>query len=96
MERKPIIVRRPDAPGDAPKPQLSKEEIRALLAVTESTARPTWSRVARRGGIAIIPTTLLSILLDSVLGWWSIPVIVILAIAWTARPLVRQRRDGWA
>ena len=93
-ERKRVVVHRPEPPSDEGKPQLTKDEVRALLAVTKVTRRP-WGRVARRGAIAFVLTTLLSLLLDSWIGWWSIPVLAVLAIAWTVRPLLQQSRDGW-
>jgi len=88
------VVHRPDPPRDEPKPKLSREEVQALLAVTK-TQGGAWGRTARRGGLALVPTALLSTLLDVFLGWWSIPVVIALAILWTAQPLVRQARDGW-
>lgn len=93
-ERKRVVVHRPEPPSDERKPQLTKDEVRALLTVTEVTHRP-WGRVARRGAIAAVATTLLSLLLDTWLGWWSIPLLVVLAIAWTVRPLIQQSRGGW-
>lgn len=90
------VVHRPEPPSDEPPPKLSREEVRALLAVTSTNARASaWRRTARRGGVALIPTALASTLLDALLGWWSIPVVVVIAVAWVAMPLVRQRRDGW-
>ncbi len=89
------VVHRPEPPSDE-RAKLSREEVRALLAVTATTSKNgAWSRVARRGGIALVPTAIVSTLLDAVIGWWSIPVVVVLAIVWAALPLVRQHRDGW-
>ncbi|HEY1954789.1 MAG TPA: hypothetical protein VGH28_04240 [Polyangiaceae bacterium] len=100
-ERKQVVVHRPDpveeTPGpryDGAKPTYSKEELRALLAVT-TPATPPWKRAARRGLIAMLPTIVLSFVLDAFLGWWSIPVLLVLAALWAARPLWRQSRDGW-
>ncbi len=96
------MVQRPEPPSDEPpsdepKAKLSREEVHALLAVTQATSKKSgaWSRTARRGGIALLPTAIVSTLLDAILGWWSIPVVIALAIAWAALPLMRQRRDGW-
>jgi len=97
-ERKtPVVVHRPEPPSDeapAAKPRYTQEEMRALLAVS-ATTNPPWKRAAKRGVIAALPTIVLSFVLDAFLGWWSIPVLVILAVAWAARPLFRQSRDGW-
>ena len=96
-ERKPVVVHRPEPPReDAPprEARYTQEEMRALLAVT-ATTKPPWKRAARRGLVAMLPTLILSFVLDSLLGWWSIPVLVLLAVAWALRPLLRQSRDGW-
>ena len=90
------VVHRPEPPSDEPATKLSRDEVRALLAVTATNTKSNaWSRVARRGGIALVPTAIVSTLLDALLGWWSIPVAVVIALVWTAMPLLRQRRDGW-
>ncbi len=89
------VVHRPEPPSDEAPPKLSREEIQALLAVTQVTTSSKWARVARRGGIAFVPTAILSTLLDAFFGWWSIPIVALLALAWTVMPLMRQRRDGW-
>ena len=101
-EHKRVVVTRPEPPADEPEPKpkpkekLAPEEIRALLAVTTTTQRSPLRRSARRGLLAFLPTTILSIVLDSLIGWWSIPVLVVLSIAWVAWPLVRQSREGWS
>lgn len=94
-ERKPVIVTRAEPPDELAPAQLSKEEMRALIAVTAVTHRTPWGRVARRGALVAVPAAAASMVLDALLGWWSIPVIVVLAIVWTTRPLVRQNREGW-
>jgi hypothetical protein len=94
----PRVVHRPEPPqDDEPKPKLSREEVQALLAVTQATSKKpgAWSRTARRGGIALLPTAIVSTVLDALVGWWSIPIVIALALAWAALPLIRQRRDGW-
>ena len=97
-ERKPVVVHRPEPPPeDGPahaQAKLSQDEMRALLAVAK-TAHPPWRRAARRGVVAALPSLVLSFVLDAWLGWWSIPVVVLLAIGWSAGPLLRQSRDGW-
>ncbi len=96
-ERKPVVVHRPEPPledASSSEARYTQEEMRALLAVT-ATTNPPWKRAARRGLIAMLPTLVLSVVLDSLLGWWSIPVLVLLAVAWALRPLLRQSRDGW-
>jgi hypothetical protein len=84
-------------PEPAKKPKLSPDEIKALLAV-DGVVRPSpFARAAKRGGIVVIPTGLISLLLQLVLGEhaiWVIPLVILGAIAWTARPLFR--RDGWS
>ncbi len=91
------VVHRPEPPSDgAPAPKLTREERRAFLAVTATQPQPSrLSRAARRGGLALVPTAILSTVLDAIVGWWSIPIVVALAIAWSALPLLRQSRDGW-
>ncbi len=90
------VVHRPEPPSDEPAPKLTRDEVRALLAVTATTNPPSrWGRAAKRGGLALLPTAILSTVLDAIVGWWSIPIVVALAIAWSALPLLRQSRDGW-
>jgi hypothetical protein len=94
-EKKRVVARRPEPPRDeSPRPKLTQEEIRALLAV-EAPRRPDWGRVARRGGLGLIPTAILGVLLDSLIGWWATPVLVAVLVVWAAWPLFRQSRDGW-
>ncbi len=92
----PTIATRPEPPSDdEPKAlKLSKEETRALLAVT-ATQRPDWARAAKRAGLGVIPTALIGLLLDSVVGWGATPVLVIILIVWSAWPLFKQDRGGW-
>ena len=94
--KKPTIATRPEPPSDdGPKaPKLSKEETRALLAVT-ATHRPNWGRAAKRAGFGVMPTALLALLLDSVIGWGATPALVIVLIAWAAWPLFKQDSGGW-
>ena len=100
-EPKRVVVTRPDPPEDEPKPKpksetkLSPEEVRALLAVTTAAQRTPLRRAARRGLLAFVPTTIVSVVLDSLIGWWSIPVLGLLTLAWVLWPLLRQSRDGW-
>lgn len=96
--RKPVVVTRPEPPSDDPlapeRPKLTQDEMRALLAVSQTTQTPL-KRAARRGLLAFVPMTILSIVLDALIGWWSIPVLVVITVAWASRPLWRQSRDGW-
>lgn len=98
--RKPVVVRRPEPPhGDGPsglssRPGLTKDEVRALLAVT-SASRPPWGRVARRAGLGLLPTIVLSVVLDGALGWWGTPALFVVLAVFAAWPLFQQRRDGW-
>jgi hypothetical protein len=95
------VVRRPATPPDdelaegANKPQWSREEMRALLTVTANDGDTRWRRVAKRGVVGFLGTTLISWVAQTLLGWWSIPVLVVAALFWIVKPLWRQRRDGW-
>ena len=97
---KPLVVTRAEAPADEPtagaKPKLTADEVRALLAV-DAVNRPTsWRRVFRRGRIIVVPTGILGLLAHLLLGSWGPFVsvaITLIAIGWTARPLLR--RDEW-
>jgi hypothetical protein len=95
--RKPTFVTRPDPPSDdspSKAPALSKEEVRALLTVA-ATRRPDWKRAAKRASLGLIPTALLGLALDSVIGWGGTPVLLVILLVWSAWPLLRQHRDGW-
>lgn len=97
---KPVVVARAEAPADEPaagaRPKLTSDEVRALLAV-DAVNRPTsWGRVFRRGRIALVASVLLDLLAHLVLGSWATVAsvaITVIAIVWTARPLLR--RDDW-
>jgi hypothetical protein len=93
-DRRRVVVHRPDPPDEEVAPKLSRDEVRALLAVARTTNGPS-RRTLRRGGVALVVSALLSTLLDALLGWWSIPIVVVVTLLWFAIPLVRQRRDGW-
>jgi hypothetical protein len=95
-----VIVRRADPASDEPAPKaapkLTPDEVRALLAV-EGVKRSRWSRTAIRGGIIIIPTGVISLFLDMILGAYApfVSALVVLgALAWVAWPLLR--RDEWS
>lgn len=96
----PVVVTRPEPPpdDDAPlapqRPKLTQDEMRALLAVTQTTQTPL-KRAARRGLLAFVPMTILSLVLDALIGWWSVPVLVVITAVWATRPLWRQSREGW-
>lgn len=95
------IVHRPeptsdDKPARPADPKLTPDEVRALLAV-ERVTRSRWSRTAIRGGIIVLPTSLLSFVVDLVLGSYApfvIALTVLGALAWVAWPLLR--RDEWS
>lgn len=90
------IVHRPEpAPDDVPKPKLTPEEIRALVTVAKTSSRSGLATTGRRAAFAFLPVAIVSTLLDWLIGFWSVPVVAALAIAWCARPLLRQGRDGW-
>lgn len=102
--RKRVVATRPDPPAEdlAPEPstkppskaQLSREEVRALLQVSAANRAP-WRRVARRGGLAVLPTLVLGVVLDMLIGWWSTPVLIVIVTVWAGWPLLRQDRSGW-
>jgi len=94
-------VTRPEPPSDEPAngspAKLSKDEVRALLAVTKVQASPM-KRAAKRGGILAIPTTILGVVLDLVLGnWGTVILLVVIAggIYWSIRPLFAKDRSDW-
>ena len=95
----PIIVKRPEPADEEPAParaKLSAEEIRALLAV-EGANRPTKTRaLLRRGRVVVVPTGIISIAAHLFFGSWAPLVtiaVILLAVAWIARPLFKK--DGW-
>jgi hypothetical protein len=105
----PRVVTRPEPPpdvADAPPPakkaaaKLTRDEVRALLAVTKTNAAP-WRSVAKRGGLVTIPTTLIGLALDAVLDHHALAVTAVLGavgLAWALRPLWKRSRDddeGW-
>ncbi|CAN5438086.1 hypothetical protein BH09MYX1_BH09MYX1_16160 [soil metagenome] len=96
-----IVVTRPEPPAEETPtkgaPKLSKDEVRALLAVTSTQASPM-KRAAKRGGILVIPTTILGVVLDLVFGdWGTLILLVIIAVGvyWSARPLFAKNRSDW-
>lgn len=96
-----IVVTRPEPPSDEPDPKsppkLSKDEVRALLAVTKVRSSPT-KRALKRVGILSIPTTIVGIALDLAFGeWGTLLVLVIIAagIFWSVRPLFAKERNDW-
>jgi hypothetical protein len=101
------IVHRPepppddDAPGAAPlakpKPKLTPDEVRALLAV-ETANRPTPLKRTVKRGVILVPVGLLSLLFRVVFGeyaWIAETVITLAALVWIARPLF-AKDDGWS
>jgi len=98
MTRK-VVVTRPEPPSDSDSPaKMSREEMRALLAVTETDHQSALGKVYRRGRVAVLPTGLVSLgvhlLLGSISQWLSLAVLLA-GILWTAWPLFR-RDDPWS
>jgi hypothetical protein len=99
---KGIVVTRaePLAAADqtvAPGAQLTREEMRALLAVEGTNRASALGTAWKRGRILAIPTGLISLAAHLLFGWaepWASMVIILGAVAWTARPLLR--RDDWS
>lgn len=99
-----VVVTRPEPPRelDAPEqnathaPNMTKDEIAALLAVTETNQLTKWARVGNRAKRAAIPVALVSTLLGLSLGTLASLVPVVLGIAFCAWPLVTQKNRGWA
>lgn len=92
----PKVVTRAEPPSDElappkPKPKLTRDEMRALLAV-EGAKRPPWRRSLRRSAI-LVPATIVAHILDIVLGSWSLAIMAVAFVAafvWIARPLFRR------
>ncbi|MGH7285450.1 MAG: hypothetical protein ACRELY_28340 [Polyangiaceae bacterium] len=100
----PVIVTRPDAPRDEPDavarnakplPNMSKEEIAALLAVAETNQLTKWARVGDRAKRTILPVALVSTLVGLWLGMIASLIPVAAGIAYCAWPLVTQKKRGW-
>ncbi len=87
--------------GKAP-PKLSREEVSALLA-TSGTNSSVAAQCGKRAAIVVIPIGLIRWGLVLLFGE-SAPVAAAIlsglcalgAIAWTAAPLWKQKRDGWS
>lgn len=101
----PTIVTRPDPPPDEPDPpakpapkaapKMSKEEIAALLAVTTTNEGKHRERVGARAKRAALPALLLSVLLGYALGTLASLLPIAIGIAYSAWPLVTQKKSGW-
>ena len=100
---KRVVVRRPEPPPDssAPpqraRPEYTKDEIRAFLAVEKARRPRPWGRVAFRGGVILVPLGAIRFLLWTVFGDWApiaMGLAVLGAIAWMARPLYTDREWG--
>ncbi len=93
-----VVITRADPPKDEPgAPKLTREEMRALLAVEGTNRSSALGRVWKRGRMIVLPTGLLGAVVHWVLGvaepWASLAVLAI-AVSWVARPLLR--RDDWS
>ncbi len=95
-----IVVTRPEPPSEEPaagRPKLTQDEVRALLAVTKVRTSPV-KRALKRGGVLVIPTTILGIALDLALGEWGTLVLLVVIAAgvyWSVRPLFASDRHEW-
>jgi hypothetical protein len=90
------IVTRPDPPAASePKAALTRDEMKALLAVT-AAQRPAWRKSLWRSPILIV-TTIASHFLHMAFGSYAYGldlVLFVATLAWMARPLFR--RDGFS
>jgi hypothetical protein len=83
----PIVVTRPEPPTSDATPKLTREEIRALIAV-EGAKHPPWKSSVRRS-----PLLLIVGLVSQAFGSYSLvvgTVLTIAALVWIARPLFRR------
>lgn len=91
---------RPEPPSEEmpnESPKLNPDEVRALLAVTKVQATPM-KRAAKRGGILVIPTTIVGLVLDLVFGNWGTVILLVLiagGVYWSVRPLFAKDRSDW-
>lgn len=94
-----IVVQRaeplPESRKEDPRPKLTPEEMRALLAVNEVN-RPKQAMI-RRGKVIAVPTIILSIVSHIFLSYWyvAVGVLVAFAVVWTVGPW-RNKRDEWS
>ena len=90
------VTRAEPPPDSAPKrAALTREEARALIAVT-AAQRPAWKKSLWRSPVLVL-TGIVSQLLHIALGSYAYPLDVVLfiaAIVWMARPLLRK--DGFS
>lgn len=101
--KSPVVISRAEPPredvaparGAKPMAGLSKDEIAALLAVEGTNRAKKWGEVGHRAKIVAIPTGILSTLLGALLGTWAALAIIGASIAYTAWPLVQQKKSGW-
>jgi hypothetical protein len=103
----PRVVQRaePPPPDEEPRPgarrpalNLTKDEVSALLAVSEAAHPKPWAQTGRRATI-LVPVSLVGLLFRLVLGEYDTIAQVVLfvaALAWIARPLYAKRSQGWA
>ena len=74
---------------------MTKEEIAALLAVSETNQMTRWGHVGGRAKRAAVPVMLVSVLLGFTLGTLASLLPVVIGIAYCAWPLVTQKKSGW-
>lgn len=94
---KRVVVTRPEPPSFAHPAKLSNDEVRALLAVDRTNRPNSFGASWKRGRIVALPTTLISVaahVLFGSAGLWIGAAIILAALAWIARPLLR--RDDWS
>lgn len=77
------------------KPKLSREEIKALLAVDKTTIMTRWGKATNRLAFAAFPTFFVSLLADKLFGWWGIPITLVCGVLWALWPMRKQDREGW-
>jgi hypothetical protein len=90
--RAPVIATRAEPPASEPEHvKLTRDEVRALLAV-QAARRPPWRSSLRRSAV-LFPAGLVAQGLHIVLGGYALPfelLVLAAAFVWIARPLFRH------
>jgi hypothetical protein len=77
------------------KAKLSPDEVKALLAVNETTTSTRWGKASNRLAFAAFPALFVSIAADKLFGWWGIPITLACGVLWALLPMWKQDRQGW-
>jgi len=76
--------------------KLSKDEIKALLAVNETNTMTGWGKSVERFKVVVIPMGVGSSLAHLAFGWWGLGFVLAGGLLWTLVPMARQDREGWS